>query len=415
MANEEQLAILRQGVDVWNAWQLAQHDPIDLSGADLRRLTLDGVNFAHADLHGADLSDTHLIDANMKAADCSGATFERTLMRGADLNSTNFTDARMRNAVLSRGRIIETNFTNAQLNSASFAETVLIRPNFEGADLSYARFVGSELAGVDLNHAKLLGANFISANLMNANLQGADLLSANLTSANVSAANLRDATLSLASIVNTNLQNADLSNSSIYGVSAWDVNLDGAIQTNLNISKQPSMIIRVDNLEVAQFIYLLLHNEKLRDVIDTVGKKAVLILGRFTDERKAVLDAIRDELRKRDYIPILFDFEKPSSRDVTETVSTLAHMARFVIADLTDAKSIPQELAQIVPHLPSVAVQPLILQGQREYGMFEHWQRYAWVLPIHQYETQAGLIAELGEKVIAPAEAKVDELRPKAR
>ena len=54
--------------------------------------------------------------------------------------------------------------------------------------------------------------------------------------------------------------------------------------------------------------------------IDTIGKKAVLILGRFTDERKAVLEAIREELRQRDYIPILFDFAKPASRDLTETV-----------------------------------------------------------------------------------------------
>ncbi len=156
----------------------------------------------------------------------------------------------------------------------------------------------------------------------------------------------------------------------------------------------------------------MLHNEKLRDVIDTVGKKAVLILGRFTDERLAVLEAIREELRKRDYIPILFDFEKPDSRDVTETVGLLAHMARFVIADLTDAKSIPQELSHIVPDLPSVAVQPLILKDQRPYGMFEHFQRYPWVLPIHEYESQAQLLAELAAKVIEPAEAKVNELRP---
>ena len=60
----------------------------------------------------------------------------------------------------------------------------------------------------------------------------------------------------------------------------------------------------------------------------------VLILGRFTDERKAVLDALREELRRRDYTPVLFDFEKPRSRSTLETVSTLAHMARFVIADL---------------------------------------------------------------------------------
>ena len=37
--------------------------------------------------------------------------------------------------------------------------------------------------------------------------------------------------------------------------------------------------ITVDNIEVAQFVYLLLHNEKICDVIDTIGKKGVILLG----------------------------------------------------------------------------------------------------------------------------------------
>jgi hypothetical protein len=109
----------------------------------------------------------------------------------------------------------------------------------------------------------------------------------------------------------------------------WDVNLLGAQQENLIITREEEATITVDNLEIAQFIYLLLNNKKIRDVIDTITSKVVLILGRFTPERKAVLDDVREELRKRDYLPVLFDFDKSTSRNMTETVSTLAHMARF--------------------------------------------------------------------------------------
>jgi len=91
-------------------------------------------------------------------------------------------------------------------------------------------------------------------------------------------------------------------------VSAWRLKLEGAKQQNLVITRADELAITVDNIEVAQFIYLMLHNQKIRDVIDTITSKVVLILGRFTDERKAVLDALREELRKRNYLPILFDF-----------------------------------------------------------------------------------------------------------
>jgi hypothetical protein len=124
----------------------------------------------------------------------------------------------------------------------------------------------------------------------------------------------------------------------------------------------------------------------------------------MTLPHESIPKRIREELRKRDYLPVLFDFEKPTGRDLTETVSTLAHLARFVIADITDAKSIPQELGQIVPHLPSVPVQPLLLSGQHEYGMFEHFRQYPWVLKPILYEDQEKLLAQIAEQVIAPAE-----------
>ena len=155
-------------------------------------------------------------------------------------------------------------------------------------------------------------------------------------------------------------------------------------------------------------------------MIDTITKKAVLILGRFTPERKAVLEALREALRTHAYVPILFDFDKPTSRDLTETVSILAHLARFIIVDLTDPSSVPHEVATVIPQTvvpvqPLLTLQPLIVDGKaverHEYAMFEDLRRrYHWVLPTFRYQNTADLLASLKENIIDPAEQKAREL-----
>ncbi len=226
---------------------------------------------------------------------------------------------------------------------------------------------------------------------------------------------LSGANLASASLIQTIFEDANLEGCHIYGISAWDLKLDKAKQLNLVITPLGEPPITVDDLEVAQFIYLLLNNRKIRNVIETITSKAVLILGRFEPERKAVLDAIREELRNRDYLPILFDFEKPSNKNLTETVSTLAHMARFVIADLTDAKSIPQELQRIIPGLPGLPVQPIILSSQYEYSMFKDFLDYNSVLIPYRYGSIKKLLASIDTKVIEPAIAKVEEIEKRRK
>jgi hypothetical protein len=213
-------------------------------------------------------------------------------------------------------------------------------------------------------------------------------------------------------LVEVDITNADLASCRIYGVSAWGLKLsDETSQRNLIITREDEPEITVDNIEVAQFIYLLLHNRKIRDVIDAITSKVVLVLGRFTEERKAVLNALRDELRERDYLPILFDFDKPASLTTDETITLLARMARFVIADISDAKSVLQELRAIVPELPSVPVQPVIMAAQDEPGMFDFYRGFRSFLPVHRYDTPAQLLSELGDRVIKPSEAKALEFR----
>jgi uncharacterized protein YjbI with pentapeptide repeats len=394
MANPDHLNTLRQGVDAWNAWRKPDITP-DLREADLRRETLSTANLSMANLSGANLRG-----ANLRWAD----------LTGADLSAANLRLADLRGAHLSMANLSVANLGEADLRGASLGIADLGGAHLRMADLRRAGG-GTNRRWADLRMAGG-GTNRRRADLSMANLSMANLSMANLSGANLVGADLSAADLGRASLVEADITDADLTGCRIYGVSAWGLKLsDKTSQRNLIITRTDEPEITVDNIEVAQFIYLMMSNQKIREVIDTITSKVVLILGRFTDERKAVLDALRGALRKRNYLPILFDFEKSAARDITETVSLLARMARFVLADITDAKSISQELGVIVPDLPSVPVQPLLLEGSDAYSMFEHFRRFPWVLKPYRYESQEQLIRNLSDRVICPAEAKVLEIR----
>ncbi|GER89738.1 hypothetical protein KDW_39000 [Dictyobacter vulcani] len=294
-----------------------------------------------------------------------------------------------------------------------------IKPDLCGEILSGLDLHKWDLRDADLSEADLANSNLTDIDLMGANLRSANLVGADLTDAYIYNANLMGADLSLAKLVRTDLGRANLTNAKlddaclincfVYGVSAWDVKLKNTVQSNLIITRPWQPRVTVDNLEMAQFIYLLLNNQKIRHVIDTITSKVVLILGRFTEERKSVLDGLREELRTYDYLPVIFDFEKPGNRDFTETIRTLAHLARFIIADLTDPSSIAQELQAIVPDL-AVPVQPILEEHKREYAMFIDFSKYYWVLPIYTYSDGNALIKTIKETIIFPVEKKVNEI-----
>jgi uncharacterized protein YjbI with pentapeptide repeats len=426
MADEEHVALLKQGVEGWNKWREENPNVLPtlswakLSGADLAGANLSGANLSEADLFKANLSKANLSKADLSLAKLSGAVLSGAKLSGADLPGADLSGATLSEATLSGATLSGADLSGAKLSGANLSEADLSRAVLSGADLSRAVLSGANLSEATLYAANLFGANFSKANFSKADLSradlfwavlsGADLAGANLSGANLSEADLSRADLMYANLVEADFTDTDLTGCHIYGISAWGLKLsEDTKQRNLIITKEDEPEITVDDLEVAQFIYLLLHNEKIRRVIDTITSKAVLILGRFTPERKAVLDALREELRKRNYLPILFDFDKPASQDLTQTVATLARLARFIIADVTDPRSIPHELAFVVP-TTKVPVQPVMLLGETTYTMFDDLRAWPWVLETYRYASPEQLIADLGERVIRPAEAKALEL-----
>ncbi len=352
--------MLKQGVPSWNEWRKKNPD----TRPDLYEAALSGANLRGANLAGANLG-------------------------GAELNAVDLQEASLLGAAL-----VEANLVGAKLAKA---------------DLGFADLTFAHLDNANLTNARLWKADLSSARLDSADLTNADLTMAVLRETDFSGANLADATLDYALLQETNLRQTNLSGCSVCGLSAWNVDLEDANQVNLAITLPSEPAIMVDTLEVAQLLYLLLNNRQLDGVITGITSNMVLILGHFTPTSKPVLETMRDELRARHYTPLLFNFEKPLSRDFSHALRTLARMARFIIADLSLHKSIAQALRAILPGT-QVPVQPLLNGSRKLFSMFPDFKQYPCVLPGYRYGNLAELQATLEEIVIRPAEEKAREL-----
>lgn len=349
-----------------------------------------GISIENVNLQDVDLSEMYLHDANLAKTNLSRSNLSSTYLRRADFSQSELKDATLQN----------TDFRNAALINVYAHRVMAGGASFANADLS-----GASLAAADLHGANLDGATIEDADLRSVNFRRASLVGARLIRCDLSKADFTGADLRHADFVECDVSGSIFREAYVYGTAAWGLIGVPKTSTNLVITPEGEPEVVVDDLEVAQLLYLFLYDSKIRRVIDAVTSSVVLILGRFTQERLEVLELIRSELRDRGYSPVLFNFEKPVNRDLTETISALAHLARFVIADITDARGIPQELERIVPNLPSVPIQPILKAGVAEYAMFEHFKRYPWVLPVSEYPDSSGLIQSLGAAVIDPAES----------
>ena len=76
MANISHLEIIGQGSEVWNKWRADEIKIIpDLSGADISRAYLRGIDLNGANLSAANFSQVDLSRANLSGADLCKAKF----------------------------------------------------------------------------------------------------------------------------------------------------------------------------------------------------------------------------------------------------------------------------------------------------------------------------------------------------
>lgn len=134
MANSEYLAILKEGVEIWNSFR---HDfqrdtsvekDLDLSGVNLSEVCLNGVDFREADLSGANLRG-----ADLGGADLRGASLIMADLRGANLSGVDLSGVDLRGADLGGADFRGANLSGADLRNVSVGQA-----HWDGADLSGA-------------------------------------------------------------------------------------------------------------------------------------------------------------------------------------------------------------------------------------------------------------------------------------
>jgi uncharacterized protein YjbI with pentapeptide repeats len=160
VADEEQVSLLRKGVDGWNAWWREEtHARRTKSRRTVR------VNLRDADLRGSNLQGVYLYDTDLTGVDLTCAKLGRANLAGARLIVANLTDANLSRAVLNRANANGAIFTRAYLYNANLSYARLNEANLGTAMLDGAELRGANLSGANLSHASLDDTRFGNTNL----------------------------------------------------------------------------------------------------------------------------------------------------------------------------------------------------------------------------------------------------------
>ena len=129
--NKKHFDLIRQGVEVWNAWRRA-----NLSEANLYKANLGRADLSAANLREADLRLANLRKANLRKADLSAANLREADLYKADLREANLYKADLSAADLRKADLSAANLRKADLSAANLREAIgVVRLQWEGFDV----------------------------------------------------------------------------------------------------------------------------------------------------------------------------------------------------------------------------------------------------------------------------------------
>jgi uncharacterized protein YjbI with pentapeptide repeats len=404
--------LIKLGINIMKSpfperWNLtgANLSSADLSGADFTGVCLRGANFREATLRRAFFEGAKLEDVDFRGADLTGAYLGNANLRGVDFRKAILSRVTFSGSDLMGANLCEADLSGLEMRRAVLRGAILNGAKLRGTNLMAADIDKTNLRGVDLRGAILIKANLRDSDLRDSDLTDADLSEADLSYADLRGAKLCSSRLTESNLVRANIVRSDLTGCEVYGVSAWDIRTGKTTKMKdliISIDKQP--LITVDDIEVAQFIYMILDNKKVKKVIDTMRTKAILILGAFDKESILILETLKDTIRSHGYLPLLCEFKAPRTQELMETVKTMALLSSFVIVDLSKRSGQLHELSSLVKdtYIPFATIARDGTKITAMHGEFKHYYWYKDRYFSYSPENAVTQIPQLFEKEIIP-------------
>lgn len=133
MANEEHVAILKQGVEAWNKWRKKNPTIVPdltrvylgrmhLNKVYLDRVLLRGSELGNVLLKGASLQRADLVDARIYLSDFTGADLIESYLDGVEFYYVNLSGVTFNRAHLSRTHFVKADLTNADWSALSLGD-----------------------------------------------------------------------------------------------------------------------------------------------------------------------------------------------------------------------------------------------------------------------------------------------------
>jgi hypothetical protein len=304
MAQDDPSQILMQGAKIWNAWRERNPGPVSFNAPHWYDSPGPG---------GVQIKGTNLV--TFSGMNLSDISIYNAFAEGLHLRDSVFEDALFE----------EGDFSRADFSGATFRNT-----KFNKTILTGARFDGATFVNCNLNRINLVGASF---------------------------------------------RVKEITETVVYGIAAWDLQTSNTMkQSKLVIERtyelysdliqQGKVPMMVDDIELAQFVYYLSNHKKMRDTLNILNDRGVLLLGRFKDGGLKRLSRMREWFQGKGYMAMVFDFDRPDNLSLTETVVTMAGLSKFIVVDQSGS-SVPAELQAILGQLKK----PILAFGN-PYGLF---------------------------------------------